>query len=133
MVSFLMGTFFSVPFLIIEEEEKKDYIDDTTGPGKSVESTTPITLIRLMTTRRIINQFAPLEVTMRIRIHPSGGGSHDFFFAADCNLGQTIKRNLLPFRNKNIVKQTAGGLPVAPWSRGGGFQVQCVRMGSCLS
>ena len=43
LVSFLMGTFFSVPFLIIEEEEKKDYIDDTTGPGKSVESTTPIT------------------------------------------------------------------------------------------
>ena len=32
----------------------------------------------------------PLEVTMRIRIHPSGGGSHDFFFAADRNLGQTI-------------------------------------------
>ena len=39
-----MGTFFSVPFLILEEEEKKDYIHDTSsGPGKSVESTTPIT------------------------------------------------------------------------------------------
>ena len=39
-------------------------------------------LIRLVTTRRVMNRFAPLEVIRRIRIHPSGGGgSHDCFFA----------------------------------------------------
>ena len=67
-------------------------------------------LTRLMTTRRKSNQFAPLEVIRRIRIHPSaGGGSHDFFFAADCNLGKTILFRKSPKKSlKNEQKKKNG-------------------------